>query len=779
MKIQVRGLITMMFEKRIPEAQMPDMIRGFAKGFGLTAHNVPSRAFCQEVLREMAVGAKAEMCAQILRWHAENPQTLGFIGDGVSIGEWKGFGVAIVKKVANGQPPKKRKDGKLAPLGKTARKEARKAEFQRVGLGIIHLASSTDEAKQLAIQELLQDCVDCFNAVLAPEYGREISVYDLVKTFGNSVNDHGETVIGNKFLPWAKATIEKEIGSAEQIKTILLILQRKRLKASVAKYLLEKTYGPDVTNILRRKLAENAFFCWNHKNCLVEDACLKGMLAVEEDHADLCADKDEKRRTQTLVENFTWSAGKFIANGKKHETLTHLELFASCRALDDQIRLRFERITGTRGKQAVFGNAENLLRAFTDKGEYGALAFIAKLTGCTGNSNRLYDSLRTLGANAVVLAELRVCAILNQSLFRTVQTFCQSHADQDEMVKVKFQYTELLDKMAEGPLHPRDLPWLDADRTILLDAGRSEKVLHQHTVIRRKSAIEFLLNPPFLTGAEHAEARALQDKLMAEMIHKAGIEMRNKLCTLTGTKYNGSIFDLDADDPRRQTAKEASATSDPIERIFGVASYLRCTNPNQTRENTDNHMAVIDRQFGTHLLDLCATDPERAELMTARQRRYAPTYAKTLADRKKKTAVERKEILDAQAQKDKEKAAAAKAELQRLRQLAETWRTDIQQQFSGRNTRRAVAKPLDEQLAKVGTDAERRSLLHDYLKMMTTVHFLHRVKTLRSIFFSASDRAAILTQDGKKVSTNELKARLARCACYLAGPFGSPAGVPV
>ena len=135
--------------------------------------------------------------------------------------------------------------------------------------------------------------------------------------------------------------------------------------------------------------------------------------------------------------------------------------------------------------------------------------------------------------------------------------------------------------------------------------------------------------------------------------------------------------------------------------------------------------------------------------------------------------------MDAQAQKDKEKAAAAKAELQRLRQLAETWRTDIQQQFSGRNTRRAVAKPLDEQLAKVSTDAEKRSLLHDYLKMMTTVHFLHRVKTLRSIFFSTSDRAAILTQDGKKVSTNELKARLARCACYLAGPFGSPAGVPV
>ena len=69
-------------------------------------------------------------------------------------------------------------------------------------------------------------------------------------------------------------------------------------------------------------------------------------------------------------------------------------------------------------------------------------------------------------------------------------------------------------------------------------------------------------------------------------------------------------------------------------------------------------------------------------------------------------------------------------------------------------------------------------MLHDYLKMMTSVHLLHRVKTLRSIFFSASDRAAILTQDGKKVSTQELRARLERCACYLAGPYGSPAGLP-
>jgi hypothetical protein len=77
-------------------------------------------------------------------------------------------------------------------------------------------------------------------------------------------------------------------------------------------------------------------------------------------------------------------------------------------------------------------------------------------------------------------------------------------------------------------------------------------------------------------------------------------------------------------------------------------------------------------------LDLCATDPQHAELMTSRQRLYAPTYAKTLADRKKRTATERKKILDEQARKDKEKAAVAKAELQRLRQLAETWRTDIQ-----------------------------------------------------------------------------------------------------
>ena len=66
----------MMFELRIPENQMPTMILLFGKGFGLEVTNVPSRTFCQDVLREMAVGAKAEMCAQILRWNKENPQTI-------------------------------------------------------------------------------------------------------------------------------------------------------------------------------------------------------------------------------------------------------------------------------------------------------------------------------------------------------------------------------------------------------------------------------------------------------------------------------------------------------------------------------------------------------------------------------------------------------------------------------------------------------------------------------------------------------------------------------
>ena len=125
----------------------------------------------------------------------------------------------------------------------------------------------------------------------------------------------------------------------------------------------------------------------------------------------------------------------------------------------------------------------------------------------------------------------------------------------------------------------------------------------------------------------------------------------------------------------------------------------------------------------------------------------------------------------------REKAEEAAKELRRLQQLAQTWRTDIQPQFQGVQTSRS-AKPLDEQLAAAGTDSKRRTLLHDYLKMMTSVHLLHRVKTLRGIFFSQADRAAILSQDGKTISTTELAARLERCAGYLGGPHGSPAGLP-
>ena len=88
-KIQVRGLITFMFEKRIPEAQMPDMIRGFAKGFGLTAHNVPSRAFCQEVLREMADGM-ARIGDDDIAGHLGHVFMLHFRKDG-SIAHYQSF----------------------------------------------------------------------------------------------------------------------------------------------------------------------------------------------------------------------------------------------------------------------------------------------------------------------------------------------------------------------------------------------------------------------------------------------------------------------------------------------------------------------------------------------------------------------------------------------------------------------------------------------------------------------------------------------------------------
>ena len=126
----------------------------------------------------------------------------------------------------------------------------------------------------------------------------------------------------------------------------------------------------------------------------------------------------------------------------------------------------------------------------------------------------------------------------------------------------------------------------------------------------------------------------------------------------TSVKYGGSLFELSADDPGRLEAQEASATSDPIERIFGLASYLRSTNPNQTRENMDNQMAVIDQKFGTHLLDLLAVDEERGSRIMLRQREFSKTYATKLKSRSLQTMAARKKVLDDEADKQRRKVLA-------------------------------------------------------------------------------------------------------------------------
>ena len=188
---------------------------------------------------------------------------------------------------------------------------------------------------------------------------------------------------------------------------------------------------------------------------------------------------------------------------------------------------------------------------------------------------------------------------------------------------------------------------------------------------------------------------------------------------------------------------------------------------NQTRENMDNQMAVIDQKFGTHLLDLLAVDEERGSRIMLRQREFSKTYATKLKSRSLQTMAARKKVLDDEADKQRRKVLATAAELERLTQLAVIWRRDIQRQFVGVQTK-TMAKPLDEQIEAAGSDGKRRALVVDYLKMMKLVHRLHGVKTLRSIFFSKADKEAIMTQDGVKVSTGQLIVRLNKCAAYLA-----------
>ena len=53
----------------------------------------------------------------------------------------------------------------------------------------------------IALQDNMHDILDCYNATITEDSGREMEPYDYAKVVDATVNDHAETVVKNKFAP--------------------------------------------------------------------------------------------------------------------------------------------------------------------------------------------------------------------------------------------------------------------------------------------------------------------------------------------------------------------------------------------------------------------------------------------------------------------------------------------------------------------------------------------------------------------------------------------------
>jgi len=779
---RIRAFVTLLHELRVSERVMVDVINGAAKTFGIELIQPVSRSWTQNVLKEMAVLAKAEMGLTLYLWAKEDPQSLSVVIDAASIREQKFEGICICKKVES--------------LDVDATKKHR---YLRLGLGLIELSRGSDVKKQVALVELLNDCIECFNAVYAEDYGEELTLFHICKGIGYACNDHAETVVGNKFLPYVREQLELELGSVEQVRACLAAFHRyststlqykqkraRQLTAIDRKQLIELIYHPDATKLRRAKAETNSFFCANHRNQLGMDAALSTLKQLEtnEQYADALPEFEGgggRGGGGSLASRHVYSTSKSIGRGKFHETYTHTELFSEIRKVTGAAKIHFERLLGARGNQAIYANALPMLQAMLDTGDWGLLDFLVKIEAKKGNTNRLERDIRAGTESDMLMAELRVLGILHYALFRPMQTYVQSQASALDAAEALDQYAAVVAELMVGPVHPRDLGWADVARTHLTNfAGISTSpvVVHTHTVERRHEAAAFLFDPRGLSDQQ----REAQDEMMRLALHYMGKGMKESLDRLTSKQYykSGSILGLALDDPRRKDMAEAIGTSDPVERYFGLFSHLREANSNQTDINRNNQGAIIETKLGHKLLELTISNPVAAHRAIHLSRRFSAKHHAKLVRRKTLTLQDRKEELDEAKKNDQLRALRKDAEAQAMEALAAHY-AQQDKGTAGMRTRRGAGGTADglgwlaAEVAGIAAAGKKRERLHSYLKMFKSVHGAHETADLRFIFFSAGGNPGILTQVGVQISTEDLLRRAVKCGEYVR-LYGSPRG---
>ena len=769
-------------------------------------------------------------------------QTVTAVADGASIGEDKFIAVAMQKLVDV--------VAENAPVG-----EQPKKKFVRCALPLIHLGSSTDVCKQSALLSSCDRVISCYNSICAPETGIDMSMYDIARIVGYCANDHAESCVKNEWAPGLVAVLEAANGTESEVVSVQLCLkqgvtpplqvmkadfdsnhprrgafvepdgkpagyihakrehlrcmqsrERIRLSPHAQQLILEKVYTPDVLTIRRNKVEDHLMFCNRHKLAVTLDGGMSAVAAAETEDStlnqQLLSEQATQRRTRyklsgcvgvQAVRTVSFIVGK---PKKKSETLSHGSLVRCIKESVDSTRRhpRFTRLLGSRGMTGVMENACAVLFELTDKGDWGAVGFVDAADAKSGGSNDAHQGIRNHAESDLVLAELRVWALLSFTLIKPLEQYIQSNTTQGNMVSTQNEYADVLRKLKAvrtltvndndpSSRHFPELPWVDGVDALHSAALSRQVTVRTGEVARAKEAVQICCSPPGLS----AERNATQLKLMPVVMAHMASGMLKKLEGLMAPKYGG-LFGMSDAEVDASELHLIPSTSDAIERYFGLASWLDNKNPNLTVQNHSYRLSLKDTKVGSRLVQMYLKDDvgrDRVSRMLYRTKHSERQFAADLKAHEDKVLAERIKGYEDGRRAKHEKDENNAAELAQMREEARRWVHLELTHRSGRRTNSAhaagrVAAPTITSLVQQtkdqtqGTENQKneaaRKMLVRWLTVFHRVHGLSAVPSLKSIFFSPVSQKLCIVSDGatgEQKSEVRLMDEVAQCSAYI------------
>ena len=195
----------LMHEMMVSQVNQPKLLAalleiwGSVAGFEMT-DSPPGRSFSQNAMKLGSVLAQSIMGTRIQAEAAQKVQQSTSCVDGVSIGEFKGLGVGLTRPADTPADVPRR--------------------FENMRLGLIKLSSGSDEIKMRAIKENMSDIVSATNTINVGEDGFEqMEMYHHAMVVGATVNDHAESVVKNKYVPFLQKPYLDSLPTLRPLRT--------------------------------------------------------------------------------------------------------------------------------------------------------------------------------------------------------------------------------------------------------------------------------------------------------------------------------------------------------------------------------------------------------------------------------------------------------------------------------------------------------------------------------------------------------------------------------